>query len=108
MIGIMASATVVKFLLMLYCRSFQNEIVRAYAQDHLFDVITNSVGLATAVLAVKFYWWIDPSGAILVSKSSSTLSILEMSLVKRYIEKTFILYGFRLPCIQSAHGQEQF
>ena len=68
MIGIMASATVVKFLLMLYCRSFQNEIVRAYAQDHLFDVVTNSVGLATAVLAVKFYWWIDPSGAILVSK----------------------------------------
>jgi len=81
MIGIMASATVVKFLLMLYCRSFQNEIVRAYAQDHLFDVITNSVGLATAVLAVKFYWWIDPSGAILVSKSSPTLSILEMSFV---------------------------
>ncbi|CAG7905004.1 unnamed protein product [Brassica rapa] len=67
MIGIMASATVVKFLLMLYCRSFQNEIVRAYAQDHLFDVVTNSVGLATAVLAVKFYWWIDPSGAILIA-----------------------------------------
>ncbi|KAH0854378.1 hypothetical protein HID58_073722 [Brassica napus] len=43
MIGIMASATVIKFLLMLYCRSFQNEIVRAYAQDHLFDVVTNSV-----------------------------------------------------------------
>ncbi|KAH0876263.1 hypothetical protein Bca4012_102318 [Brassica carinata] len=67
MIGIMASATVIKFLLMLYCRSFQNEIVRAYAQDHLFDVVTNSVGLATAVLAVKFYWWIDPSGAILIA-----------------------------------------
>ncbi|KAJ0231782.1 Metal tolerance protein 10 [Hirschfeldia incana] len=67
MIGIMASATVVKFLLMLYCRSFQNEIVRAYAQDHLFDVVTNSVGLATAVLAVKFYWWIDPSGAIIIA-----------------------------------------
>lgn len=80
MIGIMVSATVVKFLLMLYCRSFQNEIVRAYAQDHLFDVVTNSVGLATAVLAVRFYWWIDPSGAILVSKSS-TFNILEMSLV---------------------------
>ncbi|KAJ0257141.1 Metal tolerance protein 9 [Hirschfeldia incana] len=69
MIGIMASVTIVKFLLMLYCRGFQNEIVRAYAQDHLFDVVTNSIGLATAVLAVKFYWWIDPSGAILVSKT---------------------------------------
>lgn len=111
----MASATVVKFLLMLYCRSFQNEIVRTYAQDHLFDVVTNSVGLATAVLAVKFYWWIDPSGAILVSKSSN-LSILEMSLVtynteeilKCLIEKTFLYYGIRLLCTQSAHGQERF
>lgn len=35
-IGIMASVTRVKFLLMLYCRGFQNVIVRAYAQDHLF------------------------------------------------------------------------
>ena len=67
MIGIMVSVTIIKFLLMLYCRGFQNEIVRAYAQDHFFDVVTNSIGLATAVLAVKFYWWIDPSGAILVS-----------------------------------------
>ncbi|CAK9179662.1 unnamed protein product [Ilex paraguariensis] len=67
MIGIMVSVTVVKFLLMIYCRRFKNEIVRAYAQDHLFDVITNSVGLATAVLAVRFYWWIDPTGAIIIA-----------------------------------------
>ncbi|CAI9087987.1 OLC1v1022207C3 [Oldenlandia corymbosa var. corymbosa] len=67
MIGIMVSVTVVKFLLMVYCRRFKNEIVRAYAQDHFFDVITNSVGLITAVLAVRFYWWIDPTGAILIA-----------------------------------------
>ena len=67
MVGIMASVTIVKFVLMLYCRSFQNDIVRAYAQDHFFDVITNSIGLATALLAVRFYWWMDPVGAILVS-----------------------------------------
>lgn len=67
MIGIMVSVTVVKFVLMVYCRRFKNEIVRAYAQDHLFDVITNSIGLGTAVLAVRSYWWIDPIGAILVS-----------------------------------------
>ncbi|CAA6675048.1 unnamed protein product [Spirodela intermedia] len=60
MIGIMVSATVVKFVLMVYCRSFENQIVRAYAQDHFFDVITNSVGLVTAVLAVRYYWWMDP------------------------------------------------
>nr|AFK48256.1 unknown [Lotus japonicus] len=67
MIGIMVSVTVVKFILMLYCRRFKNEIVRAYAQDHFFDVITNSVGLAAAVLAIKFKWWIDPIGAIIIA-----------------------------------------
>ncbi|MBA0573769.1 hypothetical protein Golob_001026 [Gossypium lobatum] len=67
MIGIMVSVTLVKFVLMLYCRRFQNEIVKAYAQDHFFDVITNSIGLGTAVLAIKFYWWIDPLGAILIA-----------------------------------------
>lgn len=67
MIGIMISVTVVKFCLMIYCRRFKNEIVRAYAQDHFFDVITNSVGLVTAVLAVRFFWWIDPTGAIIIA-----------------------------------------
>ncbi|KAK9152499.1 hypothetical protein Syun_010808 [Stephania yunnanensis] len=67
MIGIMSSVTVVKFILMIYCRRFQNEIVRAYAQDHFFDVITNTTGLASAVLAIRFYWWIDPTGAILIA-----------------------------------------
>ncbi|XP_052208710.1 metal tolerance protein 10-like [Diospyros lotus] len=67
MIAIMVSVTVVKFMLMVYCRRFKNEIVRAYAQDHLFDVITNSVGLVTAVLAVKYSWWIDPTGAIIIA-----------------------------------------
>ncbi|KAL4272976.1 hypothetical protein GQ457_13G000670 [Hibiscus cannabinus] len=67
MIGIMVFVTVVKFALMVYCRQFKNEIVRAYAQDHLFDVVTNSVGLATAVLAIHFKWWIDPTGAIIIA-----------------------------------------
>ncbi|KAK9156229.1 hypothetical protein Sjap_003709 [Stephania japonica] len=67
MIGIMSSVTVVKFILMIYCRRFKNEIVRAYAQDHFFDVITNTTGLASAVLAIRFYWWIDPTGAILIA-----------------------------------------
>lgn len=67
MIGIMVSVTVVKFVLMVYCRRFKNEIVRAYAQDHLFDVVTNTIGLAAAALAVRYYWWIDPLGAILIA-----------------------------------------
>ncbi|TYJ95590.1 metal tolerance protein 9-like [Cucumis melo var. makuwa] len=67
MVGIMAAVTVVKFCLTIYCRRFANEIIRAYAQDHFFDVITNSIGLATALLAIKFYWWLDPLGAILIA-----------------------------------------
>ena len=68
MVGSMSSVAVVKFFLMLYCRTFKNEIVRAYAQDHFFDVITNLVGLVAALLAVRYKWWMDPVGAILVSK----------------------------------------
>ncbi|CAI0555448.1 unnamed protein product [Linum tenue] len=67
MIGIMASVTLIKFGLTVYCRRFQNEIVRAYAQDHFFDVITNSIGLAAAILSIKFYWFLDPLGAILIA-----------------------------------------
>ncbi|KAF5819920.1 putative cation efflux protein [Helianthus annuus] len=64
---IMLTATVVKLALWLYCRSSGNEIVRAYAKDHYFDVVTNVVGLIAAVLGDKFNWWIDPVGAIILA-----------------------------------------
>lgn len=64
---IMITATVVKFVLYLYCRSSVNDIVRAYAKDHYFDVITNVVGLVAAILGDKFYWWIDPVGALVLA-----------------------------------------
>ncbi|CAJ1970788.1 unnamed protein product [Sphenostylis stenocarpa] len=64
---IMIFATLVKFALWLYCRSSGNKIVRAYADDHHFDVVTNVIGLVAAVLGDKFYWWIDPVGAIMLS-----------------------------------------
>lgn len=65
--SIMIFATVVKLILWLYCRSSRNKIVRAYADDHHFDVVTNVVGLVAAILGDKFYWWIDPIGAILLA-----------------------------------------
>lgn len=65
-VGIMVGTTIVKFMLMVYCQMFRDEIVRAYAQDHLFDVVTNMIGLIAAVSASVFYWWIDPAGAIVV------------------------------------------
>ncbi|KAL2466253.1 putative metal tolerance protein C3 [Abeliophyllum distichum] len=64
---IMLTATGVKLVLWIYCRSSGNKIVRAYAKDHYFDVVTNVVGLIAAVLGNKFYWWIDPAGAIILA-----------------------------------------
>ena len=66
-VGIMLSVTLVKLLLVLYCRSFSNEIVKAYAQDHFFDVITNIIGLIAVILANYIDNWMDPVGAIIVS-----------------------------------------
>jgi divalent metal cation (Fe/Co/Zn/Cd) transporter len=36
-------------------------------QDHKLDILTNSVGLAAALLADWSKWWIDPAGAILLA-----------------------------------------
>jgi divalent metal cation (Fe/Co/Zn/Cd) transporter len=66
-VDIMLSVTLVKLALALYCRTFTNEIVKAYAQDHMFDVMTNIIGLVAALLANYFEGWIDPVGAIIVS-----------------------------------------
>lgn len=66
-VNIMLSVTVVKLVLMIYCRTFTNEIVKAYAQDHFFDVITNMIGLIAAVLANYVVYWIDPVGAIILA-----------------------------------------
>ncbi|XP_071735536.1 LOW QUALITY PROTEIN: metal tolerance protein 4-like [Rutidosis leptorrhynchoides] len=65
--AIMLTATAVKLVLYIYCRSSGNKIVRAYAKDHYFDVVTNVVGLVAAVLGDEFYWWIDPAGAIVLA-----------------------------------------
>ncbi|CAI0402751.1 unnamed protein product [Linum tenue] len=65
--GIMLTATAVKLALWFYCRSSGNKIVRAYAKDHYFDVVTNVVGLLAAVLGDMYYWWIDPVGAIILA-----------------------------------------
>ncbi|XP_065046132.1 metal tolerance protein 7-like isoform X2 [Musa acuminata AAA Group] len=91
MVGSMSSVTVVKFFLMLYCRSFKNEIVRAYAQDHFFDVITNSIGLVTSLLAVRYYWWMDPVGATLIAVY--TIS----TWAKTVLENVWLLIGRTAP-----------
>lgn len=66
-VGIMLSVTLVKLVLCVYCRSFTNEIVKAYAQDHFFDVITNIIGLVAVLLANYISDWMDPVGAIILA-----------------------------------------
>lgn len=74
-VGIMLSVTLVKLVLCIYCRSFTNEIVKAYAQDHFFDVVTNLIGLIAVLLANYISDWMDPVGAIIVSSFGSSLYI---------------------------------
>ncbi|KAF9604662.1 hypothetical protein IFM89_008993, partial [Coptis chinensis] len=86
-ISIMLSVTLVKFLLVLHCRSFTNEIVKAYAQDHFFDVITNIIGLVAALLAKYVNDCLDPVGAIL------SLSV-QPDLALNYIRTTDLAVWF--------------
>lgn len=88
--GIMLSVTMVKLFLVIYCRSFTNEIVKAYAQDHFFDVITNIIGLIAALLANYVSDWMDPVGAIIVSE---------------YVVFSFL---FSLWCLQHKYDQAGF
>ena len=71
MIGTMTFVTMVQFMLAFYCRRFENKIVRAYAENHSSNVKTNLISLAAAVLAIRYYWWIDPTGAIIVSSNAT-------------------------------------
>eukprot|EP00250_Pteridium_aquilinum_P021472 c25137_g1_i1 orf=632-1261(+) len=66
-IVIMSVSIVVMFGLAWYCQAFKSKLVKAYADDHFFDGLTNVVGLASAILAAKFRWWIDPLGALLLA-----------------------------------------
>jgi divalent metal cation (Fe/Co/Zn/Cd) transporter len=49
------------------CKFGRNNVIVWFPQDHYFDVVTNVVGLAAAVLGDRFYWWIDPVGAIVLA-----------------------------------------
>ena len=60
-------------MLAFYCRRFENKILRAYAEHHSSNVITNLISVAAAVLAIRHYWWIDPTGAIIVSSNATLL-----------------------------------
>jgi divalent metal cation (Fe/Co/Zn/Cd) transporter len=62
-----------KLFLYLYCQhvniTLQLDTLEALAEDHLNDVMSNTMAVITAYVAVQFpsQWYIDPSGAILIS-----------------------------------------
>lgn len=72
---ILGIGVVLKMLLFFYCNFIQKQLVNgkdmveALAEDHLNDVISNSMALLTASLAYYLpnSWWMDPIGAILIS-----------------------------------------
>ncbi|CAK9237560.1 unnamed protein product [Sphagnum troendelagicum] len=64
---VMGTAIVSKICLYLYCCNFKSDIVQAYATDHRLDILTNSVGLAAALLSNQYYWWIDAVGAMVLA-----------------------------------------
>lgn len=66
-IGVMITVILVKFALYLFCRRSASPAVQTYAQDHRNDVATNTVGLISAMLGDRLYFWIDPLGAILLA-----------------------------------------
>lgn len=62
-------------------------------QDHYFDVVTNVIGLA-AVLADKYYWWLDPLGAVIlaiytITNWSGTLKENAGSFLPLFLTRTF-------------------
>ncbi|KAJ6902513.1 hypothetical protein NC651_020091 [Populus alba x Populus x berolinensis] len=46
---------------------YRTELLLPPPPDHFFDVVTNSIGLVTAVSALRYYWWIDPTGKTIAS-----------------------------------------
>ena len=62
-------AFVTKLCLFLYCWTLRNQYsqIRILWEDHRNDMFINGFGVLTSVGGAKLKWWIDPSGAIILS-----------------------------------------
>ncbi|GAA6011073.1 hypothetical protein JCM10207_005486 [Rhodosporidiobolus poonsookiae] len=62
-------AFVTKFILFCYCYSIRskNSQVRVLWEDHRNDLFINGFGLFTSAAGAKIAWWIDPTGAMVIS-----------------------------------------
>ncbi|KAL2483160.1 putative metal tolerance protein C3 [Forsythia ovata] len=50
-----------------FSEALETRLFEPMQRTIIFDVVTNVVGLIAAVLGNKFYWWIDPAGAIILA-----------------------------------------
>ncbi|KJA16830.1 hypothetical protein HYPSUDRAFT_171019 [Hypholoma sublateritium FD-334 SS-4] len=59
----------VKLLLFIYCYSIRNKSsqVRVLWQDHRNDLWINGFGIVMSILGSKLTWWLDPTGAVMIS-----------------------------------------
>lgn len=64
-----------KLALFLYCWALRNQYsqVRILWEDHRNDLFINGFGVLTSVGGSKLRWWLDPSGAIILSVLISIL-----------------------------------
>jgi divalent metal cation (Fe/Co/Zn/Cd) transporter len=57
-----------KLILYIYCTRHRDiPSVKVLAQDHRNDVIFNTTGVILSIVAANTYWWLDPTGAILIA-----------------------------------------
>ena len=68
-VAAVAIALVTKMVLFAYCWTLRNTYsqIRILWQDHRNDIFVNAFGLMTSVGGSKLRWWIDPTGAIVLS-----------------------------------------
>ncbi|KAG0633974.1 hypothetical protein HOY80DRAFT_895677 [Tuber brumale] len=81
-----AVAFVTKLTLFLYCWGLRNiySQVRIIWEDHRNDLLINGFGILTSVGGSKLKWWLDPTGAII-------LSFLILGLWSRAAYREFLL-----------------
>jgi divalent metal cation (Fe/Co/Zn/Cd) transporter len=64
---------ILKLALYLFCtwaqKVLDSDMLEALAEDHLNDVMSNSIAIITAALAseITSVWWLDATGAIFIS-----------------------------------------
>lgn len=68
---VLSAATGLKILLYVYCATLKSQsgAALALAEDHLNDILSNCMALATAAVAsnIPKVWWVDSAGGALIS-----------------------------------------